>query len=87
MWYVMSDGELSAGNNATYTGDLFATTGPAFNANPFTPIGPANVRKVGTMTFAFTDGNAATMTYSVDGVSVTKQIQRQVFAVPATQCE
>ena len=27
------------------------------------------------------------MTYSIDGVSVTKSIQRQVFANPKTQCE
>ena len=34
------------------------------------------------MSFTFTNGNAGTMTYSIDGVQVTKQIQRQVFSVP-----
>jgi hypothetical protein len=38
------------------------------------------------MSFTFSGGNAATMTYTVDGVSVTKQIQRQVFAEPRTSC-
>ena len=34
----------------------------------------------------FTDGNAATLTYTFSGVSVTKQIQRQVFSMPKTVC-
>ena len=36
-------------DGVTFTGDLYRTTGPAFNANPFTPIGTANLTKVGTM--------------------------------------
>jgi len=39
------------------------------------------------MTLAFASGNRATLTYTLDGVTVTKSIQRQVFASPATQCE
>jgi hypothetical protein len=39
------------------------------------------------MSFTFTNGNAGTMTYVVNGITVTKQIQRQVFSAPATKCE
>ena len=41
---------------------------------------------VGTMTVSFSGGNAATLSYTVNGVAVTKQITRQVFGIPATQC-
>ena len=81
LWLVMSDGVRSG---ATYSGTLYRTTGPAFNAVPWTPI---NLVVAGTMSFTFADGNAASLTYRVDGVSVTKQISRQVFALPKTQCE
>jgi lysyl endopeptidase len=81
VWYVMSEGSrnLSGG----YSGTLYRTRGAAFNASPWTP---ATVAQVGTMSFSFSGGNAGTMTYSVDGVSVTKQIQRQVFSEPRTSC-
>ena len=39
------------------------------------------------MSFNFSSGNAGTLTYSVNGVQVTKQIQRQVFSSPTTQCQ
>ena len=44
LWLVMSGGALQA-DGVTFTGDLYRTTGPAFNANPFTPIGAANVTR------------------------------------------
>jgi hypothetical protein len=43
--------------------------------------------QVGTMTLDFTTGNAATLTYSIDGVSVSKPIERQVFSTFKTRCE
>jgi hypothetical protein len=39
------------------------------------------------MVVEFADGNSATLTYSVNGISVVKTIQRQVFASPTSQCE
>jgi len=86
MWYVMPDGEFTSSDDtsATYSGALYRTTGPAFNTEPWTPI---NSAQVGTMSFRVTNGNSATMTYTVDGVTVVKQIQRQVFGTVKTQCE
>lgn len=82
MWYVMSDGERGA--PGSYSGALYSTTGPAFNAVPWSSV---NLTQVGNMSFTFTDGNTGTMTYTVNGVQVTKSIQRQVFSNPKTQCE
>ena len=84
LWLVMSNGVRQA--DGSYTGTLFQTTGPAFNANPFTPIGPANITVVGNMTFRFTDGENGTLTYTVNNVPVTKQIVRQVFSSPVPAC-
>jgi hypothetical protein len=39
------------------------------------------------MTFGFVNGNAATMSYTVDGLTRAKQITRQVFAAPGTVCQ
>jgi hypothetical protein len=85
LWLVMSNGAMQA-DGLTYTGDLYRTTGPAFNANPFTPIGAANVTKVGTMSLEFRDAIVGTLTYTVNGVSVTKTIQRQVYGSRAANC-
>ncbi len=84
MWLVMSDGAKTG--DASYSGGLYVTHGPAFNAVPFTPTAVTNTQ-VGTMTFNFTNGNAGTMTYTVNGVSVTKSIQRQVEKDITTECE
>jgi hypothetical protein len=70
----------------SFTGELYRTTGPAFNATPFTPITAANLTQVGTMSVAFADANVATLTYGVDGTEVTKSIERQVFGARASNC-
>jgi lysyl endopeptidase len=81
MWYVLNGNRVGTGN--TFSGPLYRTTGAPFNAPWFadTPI------QVGTMMFTFTSGNAGTMTFTVDGVTVTKSIQRQVFSTPTTLCQ
>jgi hypothetical protein len=81
-WFVMSNGVRKSGT-ASFTGTLYRTTGPAFNASPWTGATPT---AVGTMTLNFTQGNRGTLQYSIDGVSVTKSIQRQVFGFPTTEC-
>jgi len=65
-----------------YRGELIRTTGPAFNAAPFdATIVTRTV--VGMATFTFANGNAATFAYTMDGVSQTKTITRQLFVPPA----
>lgn len=83
VWYLMAPGTRQAGTS-TWSGPLKKFTGPVFNAVPWTSVSES---QVGTMSVAFTNGNQATLTYTINGSQVTKQIQRLVFASPRTQCE
>jgi hypothetical protein len=85
LWLVMSDGERVA-STSSFTGALYRTTGPAFNAQPWDPS-KVTVTQVGTATFTFTDANNGTFSYTVNGVSQSKAITRQVYASPATVCQ
>lgn len=59
-----------------FTGAMYQTTGPWFGT--FFNPNAVSVRQVGTATFtAFVE--AATLSYSVDGVGVTKALTRQTF--------
>jgi hypothetical protein len=78
MWLVST---MAKQANGSFTGDLLSTTGPAFNASPWTAI---TATKVGTMTSTFAGTTAGTLVYSVNGTSVTKSIQRQVFSTEPT---
>ena len=69
-----------------YSGALYRTTGPPFNSVPFDPskvVGTA----VGTATFTFADGNTGTFGYTVNGVTQTKAITREIFVAPGTVCQ
>jgi len=86
LWLVMSNGVMQS-DGLTFTGDLYRNTGPAFDANPFTPIKfPDNYTKVGTMTVSFVDVNTGTLRYSVNNVEVNKGIQRFVYGSRAASC-
>jgi len=73
-WYVASDLEGSSGNS--FAGTLYRTTGPYFGV-PWTGTSPATA--VGSMSLVFTSVNTATLTYTADGVTVTKSVQRQTW--------
>ena len=64
----------------------FNAAAHALDAQPFTPIDASNLTRVGTMRLRFASGTTGTMTYSVNGVSVTKAITRQVFSGPLPAC-
>lgn len=83
MWLVVTARKTAPG---VYSGMLYRTTGPGFNAMPFNP---ANVvgTPVGTATFTFADGNNASFAYTVNGISQIKQITREVFQSPGTLCQ
>ena len=84
MWLVMSEGRRSGAGN-TFTGALYRTTGPAFNASPWNPA-LVTVTQAGTGTFTFTDATNGTFAYTVDGVTQSKTITRQVYGSPVTVC-
>jgi hypothetical protein len=81
LWLVMSKGDRTSGG---FSGPLYRMSGPVFNASPWVSGTPT---QVGTMRVAITHGNSATLTYSYNGVTVTKQIQRQVFGTVRPTCE
>ena len=74
MWLSATAPKTAAG---TYGGTLYRTTGPAYNAMPFLPAAVVRT-EVGSATFTFTNGNAGTFAYTVNGVSQTKSITREV---------
>src|SRR5438874_2455610 len=73
-WYSASDVRLVAtsGGTLTFQGALYETHGILYG-------GASQYREVGNVIIAFTSLNAATMTYSVNGVLVSKQLQRYTF--------
>ena len=86
MWLILSRGDRITGTQ-NFAGALYRTTGPKFDAVPFTPIGPSNLTQVGNMRVEFSDGNTARLIYDVNGASVTKNIQRQTFDTFRSDCE
>lgn len=79
-WYVASNltAAQATPTSVTFQGPLFETTGPFFGAT-FNP-GAVVIATVGTATLQFTLPSAGTLTYTVNGTSVTKQIVRQTWA-------
>ena len=66
-----------------YTGDIYRTSGPSFDAASFDPTRVA-VTPVGQADFMFTSPDAGTFTYTVNGVSGSKAIVKQVFSALPT---
>ena len=81
LWLSMSNGAQTGPR--TFSGALYRSTGPAFNASPW---GPVQLEQVGTMTLAFTDGENGTLTYTVNSLQVVKQIKRTVYSNPTPVC-
>jgi serine protease len=88
MWLVATAPKTGPGS---FMGTLLRLTGPPFNAVPFLPLGSpggAVASSVGTASFTFADGNAGTFAYTVNGMTQSKQITRELFAPPAgTLCQ
>jgi hypothetical protein len=74
LWLVMPRGERQGFR--AYSGPLYRTSGPPFNASPWRSVAAT---EVGTMTIDFPTDHDALLTYSVNGRSVQKPITRQVF--------
>jgi hypothetical protein len=87
MWLVVLVSKTAPG---VYAGtQLYRLTGPAFNAVPFPAIGAPGGPTgpiVGTASFSFSDGNSAMFSYTINGVTQSKAITREVFTSPGTVC-
>jgi hypothetical protein len=79
IWYT-SDAYRTDKSLFVWKGNLYATNGPWFGG----PYSSANVRirPAGTVTFAVAsdDLNKATLTYTVDAITVSKPIERQTWS-------
>ena len=79
VWYVASTVQFTSttGQNQAFTGQLFQTSGPWFGA-AFNPV-LVTTQPVGTITFTGTSPTTATLSYTVSGVTVNKNITRQTW--------
>lgn len=69
--------------DGSFAGTLYETHGPAFNAVPFSPAA-VTATPVGSGTLTFSDSANGSFAYTVNGVSQTKAITRQVFGTLPT---
>lgn len=83
MWLVGSN--VAKTGNATYAGTLYRTVGPPFDSAAWS-ASQVGIAPAGHATLVFGDDDNGTFTYTLDGVSQSKQISRQVFASPKTVC-
>ena len=77
LWYVMPRGDFNTGGTVV-SGPLYLATSSPFSAydkSQFVIGAP-----VGTATITYSSNNAATLAYTINGISATKSIQREVFA-------
>jgi hypothetical protein len=70
----------------SFTGTLYRTSGPPFFSVPFNPANVA-LTPVGSVTLTFLTGNFATFAYTVDGISQSKAITREILQAPGTLCQ
>jgi hypothetical protein len=80
-WYVAPDMRTSgapADVPQDFVGRLYETTGPMLTNAPFNP-GAVGVRDVGEARFEYVRPSGGYFSYSVDGVSVSKQVRRQTW--------
>ena len=68
---------------STFAGTLYQTHGPAFSATPFKPTDVSAIA-VGAGTLTFRDGDNGTFAYTVNGITQSKSITRQVFGSAST---
>jgi hypothetical protein len=72
-WYTAT---MDYQSDLTWSGDLYATTGPYFETVPFDPS-MVTRQLVGTMTWQAPFVEGGTLTYVVNGVTIVKNVTRQ----------
>ncbi|APV51661.1 hypothetical protein BWI17_19360 [Betaproteobacteria bacterium GR16-43] len=78
IWVIMSSGSWDAAHT-TYSGNVYIPAGSwfaSYDTSKFNVGSP-----VGTASFRFTGPSNAVLTYNVNGVSGTKNIERQLFGI------
>ncbi|MEO8103318.1 MAG: hypothetical protein ABI790_12375 [Betaproteobacteria bacterium] len=82
LWYVMPGGTWNADQTA-FSGLLYRPTSAPFNVYSRAQFSPG--ASVGHATIAFHGRDTAMLSYTINGVSGAKSIQRQVFAADSGQ--
>jgi len=82
-WYVASDARvfaLDASGNPAFRGTLYRATGPWLGGN-FDPS-QVSVQAVGQLVIEPRQGGRLNLSYTAEGVSVSKDVVRQTFSAP-----
>ena len=74
VWYVASNCVVSG---SSCSGTLYKTTGPPFG--PTFTSSQVQVSTAGSVIVSFIDANNAVLSYTVNGVTATKTVTRQLF--------
>jgi hypothetical protein len=82
VWTVMPGGSWNS-NFTVYTGLIYQPTSAPFSSYDVNQFKPG--ASVGRATLTFTDANNAVFSYTINGVTGTKQISRQPYGVVDTQ--
>lgn len=77
IWYVATLNWVGFNN---YSGALYVTNGPWFGTIPFNSSAVGH-RQVGTMTWTADMVETGTLTYSVDGINVVKNVTRETLVL------
>ncbi len=85
LWLVMSAGERQP--DGSYLGNLYRTSGPAFNANPFTPIGAGNLTTSARCGFASPTAIAGHFPTPYERRCRRQGDHRLVFSSPVSLCQ
>ena len=78
LWYVMPGGSFNAAGTV-FTGALYLPSSAPFSAydKSLFAVGAS----VGSAIITYTSNSTATLAFTINGISATKSIQRQIFAV------
>ena len=82
IWYVMPGGSWN-GTSTAYTGALYQPTSTAYYKYDPSKFNPN--ASIGSLTITYTGDSTATLSYTINGISGTKEIVRQPFAGPDGQ--
>jgi len=83
LWLVFSAQETAPN---VFAGTIYTATGPSFGDEEFDPSKVAGT-VVGTATLTFANGSRGRFDYTVNGVSQSKEIVRQLFAAVGNVCQ
>jgi hypothetical protein len=82
LWFAAELHRVAPG---VYAGEVITVTGPSFDAVPWDRSTVVETT-VGTMIVAFSDADNGVLHYTVNGITQTKPITRQLFAEPVPVC-